>query len=348
MTEFIQFEKVQGRHGQWGHITLNRPKALNSLNGEMIMYLHHVLDECEKDLSVLGVIVQSVSEKAFCAGGDIRTLYDKGQTNPAEVLDFFAEEYRLNAKIYHYSKPYVCFLNGITMGGGVGISLHGSHAIAGENFRFAMPETAIGLFPDVGGSHLLHQCPDVYGLYLGLTGARIGREDAHALNLVEFCVDTVLQPKLIQDLHDLLPKEDIKSEVSAAIEKYHVEPKEETIFHRLPWINTVFSEKSVQEMMESLKLMSLKNSDIAQTYQDMLTRSPRSLAVTFEQLKRTEFLSMDDCLKMDYLLVSHFIETKDLYEGIRALIIDKDNQPKWDPPTLVDVTESIVSEYFNE
>jgi enoyl-CoA hydratase len=353
MSNFIQFEKIKGEFGLFGHITLNRTEALNALNLEMIASLHHVLDECEKDNKILAVIIQSASEKAFCAGGDIRALYDAGRSKDRSALEFFKQEYQLNKKIYHYSKPYICFLNGITMGGGVGISLHGSHAVAGENFRFAMPETAIGLFPDIGGIHLLHQCPGVFGLYLALTGAKLGRDDAYSLNLFDYSINLDQQLSVISQLHHLNLREEGRTKVTELLMKHHVESTSETIFHRLPWINEVFSENSLEKIMEHFRTY-VDNSfnaenhvEIEKIYNDLKTKSPMSLKVTFQQFQRTQYFSLDECLSLDYTLVSHFLQSNDLYEGIRALIIEKDHNPKWLPKKLEDISESMVNEYFD-
>lgn len=346
MNALIQFETKKCQYGQLGYITLNRPQALNALNMEMILVLDEILEKCEKDFDIMGIVVQSASEKAFCAGGDIRAMYEGGLKKDPQVLTFFEREYQLNRRIHHFSKPYISLLNGITMGGGVGISLHGSHCVAGENFKFAMPETAIGFFPDIGGSHLLHQCPGSYGVYLGLTGARLNREDAHALNLLDYCIDVNRQPEMIAQLHELDLREQAKSKISELLRHYHVEPVSETIFHHSPWINEIFSETSVEKIIEQLEKKAKDNPDIAKTLADLKVRSPMSLKVTLEQFKRTQFESLDDCLKMDYQLVQHFLKGHDLYEGVRALIVDKDNQPKWNPSILENVSEEMVSLYF--
>lgn len=348
MNTWIKTEEIKGNFGKFGHITLNRSEALNALNLEMIIALEEVLTRWEKNPSICAIIFQSSSEKAFCAGGDIRALYEAGLKNDPHVFEFFQKEYQLDNYIAHYTKPCISFLNGITMGGGVGISLHGHHRVAGENFKFAMPETAIGFFPDVGGGHLLNQCPGAFGIYLGLTGARVPQKEAYALNLVDYCIDITHQSSIIEKLHEL-DLRDIaaaQGKVSQLLHTAHQMPDIESVLEPWHWVNEIFSENSVESIIEKLEQSASDNALIAKTLNDLQTKSPLSLKVTFEQLKRTEFLSLDECLKLDYILVHHFFKDKDFYEGVRALIVDKDNNPQWQPSKLKDVSSEQVNGYF--
>lgn len=347
MNSCVKTEAIESKFGRFGHITLNRPEALNALNLEMVLALDEILSKWEKDPAILAVIIQSSSEKAFCAGGDIRALYDAGLKKDPHVFDFFKHEYQLDYCIANYSKPYISFLNGITMGGGVGISLHGHYRVAGEKFKFAMPETAIGFFPDVGGGHLLNQCPGAFGVYLGLTGARVSQQEAYTLNLVDYCIDVSHQPAVIEQLHQLdLRDTTAQSKVSQLLLNAHQAPEIEKVLEPLHWVNDIFSADSVESIIKELEKSANDNPLIEKTLNDLKTKSPLSLKVTLEQLKRTEFLSLEDCLKMDYVLVHHFLEDKDFYEGVRALIIDKDNQPQWQPDKLEKVSVDRVQEYF--
>ncbi len=350
MQSYILTEEIKGDFGQFGHITLNRPDALNALNLDMVTALSETLNRWESDPRILAVIIQSSSEKAFCAGGDIRSLYEAGLKKDPHVFDFFKQEYQLDCRIARYSKPYICFLNGITMGGGVGISLHGAHRVAGENFRFAMPETTIGFFPDVGGGHLLNQCPGSFGLYFGLTGARASQQEAYALNLVDYCINGVDQTRIIEQLHqlDLRDFQLAHSKVEELLHKASNTSASDNILEPLHWVNEVFSANSVESIMDKLeKAASEKHNPlIEKTLKDLKTKSPMSLKVTFEQLHRTQFLSLEDCFDMDYILVHHFLQDKDFYEGVRALIIDKDNRPQWQPAALTDISDESVSRYF--
>lgn len=357
MSQYIISEKIQGLHGKFGHITLNRPLALNALNLEMIIALDKILEEWEKDPTVLAVILQSSSEKAFCAGGDIRAVYDAGLKNDPISYEFFEREYKLNRRIHHYTKPYISFMNGINMGGGVGISLHGSHKIAGNNFKFAMPETTIGFFPDIGGAYLLNRCPGAYGVYLGLTGARLEREDALALKLINYCINTDKQLYTIEKLHDLDLRINAKEKVSHLLKMHHQENLTDhlSVLEKSSWINHVFSKESMEDIMNVLQKLQKSTSFtdteqffIQKTYLDLKKKSPISLKVTLEMLKHTknQNYTFDDCINVNAILVKHFLQDKDFYEGIRALIVDKDHQPQWNPARLEDISEEQIINYF--
>lgn len=339
----IQCEVIKNTYGLIGCMTLNRPEALNALNLEMILTIEQTLVTWEKDPKIFAVIVRSSSDKAFCAGGDIRAIYDGGHE---AALTFFQAEYALNARIYHYKKPYISFLNGITMGGGVGISLHGSHRVAGENFRFAMPETGIGFFPDIGSSYLLNRCPDGYGTYLGLTGAHIDRVDAYLLDLIDYCIQTADQPAIMEQLQACDLRTDAHKKIAAILNRYHYTSTASSVIGNMPWIAKVFSCSSMEDIMTCL----IELGEVTEkTRAELVKKAPLSLKVTLELLKRARIQesSLDECLKRDNIVVRHFIEGKDFYEGVRALIIDKDKTPHWTPTKLADVTKSMVDAYFN-
>ena len=196
MTDDILF----AQEGHIGMITLNRPKALNALTLPMILALQTQLDDWLHDAQIHAVIIQGAGDRAFCAGGDVRAIYDYGHEHHREKMEFFGQEYALNQFIYDFKKPYIAFMDGITMGGGVGVSLHGSHSVASQRFLFAMPETGIGFYPDIGASFLLSRCPGLMGVYLGLTGARLGAVNARALGLVKHIIDKAQWPKVVASL----------------------------------------------------------------------------------------------------------------------------------------------------
>lgn len=348
MTTFIQFDMIEGRFGPFGQITLNRPEALNALNLEMIQAMNEQLIAWEEDTHIQAVIIQSNSEKAFCAGGDIRALYEAGLKKEASAITFFQQEYALNYRIHAYAKPYISFLNGITMGGGVGISLHGSHRIAGENFRFAMPETAIGFFPDIGGSYLLNHCPGSFGMYLGLTGARVNQNDAFALNLTDYSIPVATQQDVKLALYDLDLRMDAHEQVSAVLDTFHNASQHNltTIYETLPWVNDVFSQSSVENIMSKLSEWAQTHPLAERALLDLQLKSPLSLKITFELLKRMRNQSLAVCLKTDEQLAHQFFAHSDFYEGVRALIIDKDNSPQWKPKTLVEISPAMVNAYF--
>lgn len=338
MTEDVLFTQEE----QLGIITLNRPKALNALNVAMILAIQQQLSLWKTDMHVKAVVIRAVSGNAFCAGGDVRWLYQM-KDNRAEQLSFFWHEYRLNYFIHTFGKPYIALMDGITMGGGVGIALHGSHPVASERFVFAMPETSIGLFPDIGASYLLNRCPQSQGIYLGLTGDKLDAYAALKSGLVKHVVTSGDMDKLMDALKTADLSGDAHSKVSRLIQAYQLkdesEYKEETGL-----INELFSQSSLALIMASLT--NHPNAKMQQIGEMLSQKSPLSLALTFEQLQRAKSLSLAECLAMDFGLVTHFMADHDFYEGIRALLIDKDKNPQWNPARLDLVSSQKISSYF--
>ncbi|WP_419420657.1 enoyl-CoA hydratase/isomerase family protein [Legionella sp. D16C41] len=327
---------------QLGIITLTRPQALNAINLPMIKAMQQQLLLWEKNDSIKAIVIQSELEKAFCAGGDVRWLYETGLKNKTEQMQFFWHEYRLNHYIHHLKKPYIALLNGITMGGGVGISLHGSYAVANEKFIFAMPETGIGLFPDIGASYLLARCPGEIGLYLALTGNRLNAEEAYAAGLVNYLISNNDLTTVIPRLCEL----DLSQNSHEQIKNFFqtLAKNSDLTFPNSEKINYYFAKSSVLDIISSLK----ESDDpwALATLKTLEQKSPLSLAVTFEQINRAKSLSMAECVKMDYRLVGHFMQDHDFYEGIRALLIDKDKNPRWSPDNLKAITPALVANYF--
>lgn len=335
---------VFAQEGQLGFITLNRPQALNALTLDMIKNLQQQLLLWEKDNSIHAVIIQGNGGKAFCAGGDVRWLYEAGLSKNPEQMQFFWHEYRLNQYIHCFPKPYIALMDGITMGGGVGISLHGSYPIATENFIFAMPETGIGFFPDIGASYLLARCPDASGIYLGLTGNRIQAQDAKALGLIK----QILPANQIQDfIHDLA-NTDLSSnahkKVDVCLNNLMIPIEEIPIEEHIKAIKRCFSHSTVEEIFYALEA---EDSEWATTVLNNLRhKAPLSLKVTLKQIQKAKNMSMSECISMDYCLVSQFMRDPDFYEGIRALLVDKDKSPLWQPNSLQHVTAATVADYF--
>lgn len=327
-----------------GIITLNRPRALNALTLEMIDALRMQLSLWEDNPAIHAIVIQAVEGRAFCAGGDVRFIYDLGVGAYSDIMNFFAHEYALNHFISTLKKPYIALMDGLTMGGGVGISLHGSHGVATENFRFAMPETGIGFFPDIGSSYLLSRCPKPFGLYLGLTGRQIGAFDAKALQLVQHVIPSERLALVIEHLKACDLSIDAHQRVSALLQRFeqlaHVEPLNEIAAD----VGAHFGQSTLEAIMTSLN--DDKREWPQQTFQLLLQKSPLSLKVTFEQLKRAQSLTLDLCLQMDYGLTSHFMQNVDFYEGVRALLVDRDNTPHWQPEQLVQVTQAMIAKYF--
>lgn len=323
-----------------GMIIINRPKALNAINLEMVRKIYKHLKKCEKSKSLM--IIKGTGEKAFCAGGDVRALVDAGPTE--ESKSFFREEYTTNALIGNYKIPYIAIIDGITMGGGVGLSVHGKYRVATDRTLFAMPETAIGLFPDVGGSYFLPRLQGKLGLYLGLTGYRLrGADVFHAGIATHFC-----ESSKIPDLEAALLNCPDADDVPDLLQSFHSKPEKPfSLQPVLEQINKNFAASSVEGILESLQN---DDSDWAKKTLEVLCKvSPTSLKITYRQLELGSQLSLAQCLIMEYRLAVRHLEPKaDFKEGVRALLIDKDQSPKWKPATLAEVTEEHLQWFFSK
>lgn len=327
-----------------GVVTLNRPKALNALNFSMIQALYQQLLQWQHDDDIHAVVIQAAEGKAFCAGGDIKWLYETGKSNLALALSFFEQEYRLNQLIHDYPKPYIAIMNGMTMGGGVGVSLHGSHPVATQQFVFAMPETTIGFFPDIGASYLLAHCPDETGIYLGLTGERLNAEEAFELGLVKHVVQATDVSLLLQALVAADLSRNSAQKVTACLEAFTKPKLNSSIHAHRSMINQCFQYNSMQSILQALQEM---DDAWSTNHLNLLKqRSPLSLCVTLKQLKAAKALSLEACLAMDMTLVKHFMQGHDFYEGVRALLIDKDQTPRWQPAHWDATIDQMVADYF--
>ena len=325
---------VEGRAG-W--IVLNRPGALNALTLHMFRALHAQLHAWENDGRVERIVIEGAGDKAFCAGGDIRALYEWGLAMDPQFLDLFREEYVLNTYIKYYPKPYIALMDGITMGGGVGVSVHGSHRIVTEATTFAMPETGIGLFPDVGGTYFMPRCPGETGMYMGLTGARLKAGDALYAGVGTSFVPRDRLPALRQALKTF-------ADVDEAIQQYAGKADPETLSMHRGAIDRHFLQGSVEDVVDSLKAdpgeWAQKQAAI------MATKSPTSLKICHRQLREGMTLDFRSCMRLEYRIVNRIFTGHDFFEGTRAVVIDKDNAPQWKPATLADVSASEVDLYF--
>jgi enoyl-CoA hydratase/carnithine racemase len=329
--EEIRFE----RKGRAGVVTMTRPQALNAITHRMINALSRALDAWETDPSI-DLVLLTGEGRAFSAGGDIMAVYEGGKAGRPPV-EFFADEYRLNARVPRFSKPYVSLIDGIVMGGGVGLSFHGSHRVLTENAQFAMPEVGIGFFPDVGGSHLLPGLEGSFGVYLALTGERIRYGDALWSGLATHAVKAADQAAIIRHLTET-------GDVDAALSSYTVRTAAETTQPVLEAIRRHFSKGSLAEIIASLEAVG--DEFASRTLATLAQRSPTSLNVAFRQISAGRFLSMDDCMRMEFRILVRMLQGHDFYEGIRAAIVDKDRQPKWRPEGLGAVTPGDVEPYF--
>jgi enoyl-CoA hydratase/carnithine racemase len=329
---YIKSEK----RGPLGLLTLDRPQALNALTHGMIKALAAQLQAWAVDDAIKCVAIRGAGERAFCAGGDIRAVQQAVAAGRArDGADLLRDEYRLNARIGAYPKPYIAFLHGVTMGGGAGLSVHGRTRLADDTLAFAMPETAIGFIPDVGSSYFLSRLPDAIGMYLGLTGTRIGQGDALDAGLVTHAV----RKQDFESVIDGLARGEAVDQTIAAF-AYKAAPGPLRQHRRS--IATFFGAASVEAVLERLDR---DGGDFARSVsQEIRTRSPTSLKLVFRQLRQARQLTLDQCLAMELRLALRVLEAHDFREGVRAALVDKDRNPKWQPSALAAVGD--LDEYF--
>ena len=327
--------------GAAGVVILDRPKALNALSLAMVRKLARALDAWESDPKVERVVVMSAIEKAFCAGGDIRALHDLGRAGRQdEMLAFWSEEYVLNARIKHYPKPYISLIDGIVMGGGVGISLHGSHRIAGDRYLFAMPEVSIGFFPDVGATHALPRLPGAAGIYLALTGDRVGAADALAIGLATHAVPSAL----MAELADALTRREALDDILAG---FSHDPGPVKLAAERKTIAECFGAASLPEMLLRLEKAAAAGSAFAgKLRQTLAVKSPTSVAIAFEQMRCGAGMDFAEAMRTEFRIVSRVIHGHDFYEGVRAVVIDKDHAPQWRPATIDALDAAAIQAYF--
>jgi enoyl-CoA hydratase len=315
--------------GRLGLVTLNRPQALNAFTLDMYRRLDPVLRAWETDPAIGAVLIQGTGDRAFCAGGDIRAIYEAGRgtgPDPGLTRDFFREEYRLIRRVHRYAKPYIALIDGITMGGGAGMALNGRYRVATERTVFAMPENGIGLFPDVGATRFLNACPGRIGRYLGLTGARLGAADALYCGLATHFVPFAW-------LDDLLATV-ARGEDFAA---FATDPGPPPLQARQAEIDRLFAADTVEAIVAGL------DEDLRKA---VGRGSPTSLKIFLRQMDVRRDYDLDAALKLEFRISQHVMAGHDFYEGVRALIIDRDQAPKWRPATLGEVDEAMVEAYF--
>ncbi|ALV29396.1 enoyl-CoA hydratase/isomerase family protein [Pannonibacter phragmitetus] len=327
--------------GQAGLITLNRPKALNALSHGMVKAIAARLDDWETNPAITRIVLRGSGEKAFCAGGDIRQVYDMGAVqglkSAPEQTSFFADEYILNSRIKHFPKPWVSLIDGIVMGGGVGLSVHGSHRVGTEKTLFAMPETGIGFFPDVGGSYFLPRMPRCTGYYCALTSARLKQADALLTGVLTHALASASIPVLTDALCAGEP-------VEAAIARHAGEAGPAPLLEVMDELERAFGLASVDQIWQAL---AASDSDFARNCLGMLaSKSPTSLALTFEQLNRGAELDFNGCMRMEFRIVSEILKHTDFYEGVRSVLVDRDNAPRWQAASLAEVDRTGLAAYF--
>jgi enoyl-CoA hydratase len=332
------------RRGTAGLVTLNRPHALNAVTHPMVRALARQLVEWADDGAVTRVVVTAADGRAFSAGGDLRALYDLARAGRHDkALSFWRDEYRLNALIKRYRKPYVALIDGIAMGGGVGVSIHGSHRAAGDGFSFAMPEVGIGFFPDVGATWFLPRLPGEFGTFCALTGERVQAADGVRAGLATHRVSSAQFPDLRDALCSAVP-------VDALLNAFAIAPEAGPVTARQPAIDRLFKADRIEDILAALEAEGAArgaDADFARAAAaTMRTKSPLSLKLALAQLRRGRQLDFDACMRTELRIVSRVVYGHDFYEGIRAVIIDKDQAPRWQPGSLADVTEAEVARHF--
>jgi len=328
--------------GNAGRITLNRPRAMNALTLGMVRGMHSALTEWAEDPAVHLVVVDGAGERGLCAGGDIRTLYDAAMAGDlSTAATFFREEYQLNYLVSQYPKPYVALMDGIVMGGGIGISGHASHRVVTERSVIAMPETSIGFVSDVGGTYLLGTALDELGTHLGLTAERIGGADAILCGLADVFVASCDLGTLIEDLK--------KCETVVALDHrlraYAAALPPGLLERQRAWIKECYAAHSVEEILAALSARPEPEAHAA--VQEIKKRSPASLKVTLEALRRARQLNeLGDCLRQEFCISLACLGRPDFVEGVRAVIIEKGRKPMWNPARLEEVSPDLVEQYF--
>jgi len=342
----VEPDLIARREGSAGIIRLNRPKAINAVTLEMFRDIDKALDQFEADPAVAVIVLEGAGERGLCAGGDIRALYESSKVRGDLGKVLWREEYILNARIAKFPKPYVAFMDGIVMGGGVGLSAHSRHRVVTERTKLAMPEVGLGFFPDVGGTWLLSRSPGEIGSYFGLTGQTMNGPDAiHAR-----FADAVVPSSKLSALREVLTKirpATMSSEVKALIDGFATGETSGPVAAKQPQIDAWFAHDRMEDIIAALKR---DGSELAQaTLKTLSEKSPRGMVVTLKLLRLARSSSsLEACLVREYRAALEVFRSDDFREGVRAAVIDKDRNPKWSPSQIEDVTPAMVAPYFAE
>jgi len=339
-----QSEVIVERRGTAGLIRLNRPKALNSLTIPMVRTIAAALDEFAGDQAVASVLVMGEGERGFCAGGDIRAIHLSGRSGDGLAETFWREEFRLNHRIASYPKPYVALMDGITMGGGVGLASHGRHRIVTERTRLAMPETGIGYFPDVGATWLLPRTPGESGTWMALTGLDINASDAIYTGLADVYMSSSRLEEAVHRLTNLSAGSS-SDDVDAVLRDLSEQVDEGRLQANAAMIDRAFHFNRVEDIASALAAE--EGEFAAETRRVMLTRSPTSLKLALRLLRAgRQSRTLGECLARELGACMHVLHGPDFYEGVRAAVIDKDRNPKWSPPTIALVNDEMIGRFF--
>ena len=349
--ETLQDEVLAEVRNHIGHLTLNRPAGLNAITLNMVRSLTSQLQAWADDPQVYAVVLRGAGEKAFCAGGDIRSLYDSFKNGDTLHEDFFVEEYALDLAIHHYRKPVLALMDGFVLGGGMGLVQGADLRVVTERSRLGMPEVAIGYFPDVGGSDFLPRIPGEVGSYLGVTGVQIRAADALYCGLADWYLDSNKLADLDQKLDHLQWHDSALKDLQGVLAKLAVQQLPDAPLAALrPAIDHFFGLPDVPSIVEQLQAVTVADSHewALNTAHLMQTRSPLAMAVTLQMLRKGRRLSLEQCFALELHLDRQWFKRGDLIEGVRALIIDKDKTPRWNPPTLHGLSVAHVESFFQQ
>src|SRR5450432_2276037 len=337
---------IARREGSAGIIRLNRPKAINAVTLEMFRDVDKALDRFEADPAVAVILLEGAGERGLCAGGDIRALWESSKVRGDLGRILWREEYILNARIAKFPKPYVAFMDGIVMGGGVGLSAHGSHRVVTERTKLAMPEVGLGFFPDVGGTWLLPRAPGEIGTYFGLTGQTMNGPDAIYAGFADAVVPSMRLPALREVMTTVRPGT-LPGEVKVLIDGFATGEAAGPVAAMQSRIDAWFAHDRMEDIVASLKR---EGSELARsTLKTLAEKSPRGMVVTLRLLRLARnSASLEDCLVREYRAALEVFRSDDFREGVRAAVIDKDRNPKWSPPAIEDVTPAMIAPYFAE
>ncbi|MDJ0317482.1 enoyl-CoA hydratase/isomerase family protein [Arthrobacter antibioticus] len=325
------------RSGQLGHLVLNRPQAMNALNHAMVKAVAQALDEWETDDGVATVLISGAGERGLCAGGDIVSIYHDARTGGNSSEQFWRDEYHLNARIERYPKPIVTLMDGVVLGGGVGISAHASHRIVTERSRIGMPETGIGFVPDVGGTYLLSRAPGEMGTHAGLTGSMVSGADAIAMGMASHYVDSGLLPTLVAELAE--------RNASTVVARYGQLPPESALGKQRWWIDEAYAPDCVETILE--RLARVGDPAATAAAEKIAAKSPTAVAVTLAALRRARLQpSLEAALNQELRVSLRALRWPDFAEGIRAQLVDKDRNPQWSPASAAEVPHDVVEGAF--
>jgi enoyl-CoA hydratase len=346
MTEAVEGDLIARREGFAGIIRLNRPKAINAVTLEMFRDIDKALDAFETDPDVAVIVLEGAGERGLCAGGDIRALWESSKVKGDLGKILWREEYILNARIAKFPKPYVAFMDGIVMGGGVGLSAHASHRVVTERTKLAMPEVGLGFFPDVGGTFLLSRAPAEIGTYFGLTGQTMNGADAIYARFADAVVPSSKLPALREALTKVRPGT-TSSEIKTLIDGFATSESAGPVAAMQSKIDGWFARDRMEDIVAALRR---DGSELAQsTLKTLHEKSPRGMVVTLQLLRLARASSsLEECLVREYRAALEVFASDDFREGVRAAVIDKDRSPKWSPPRIEDVTPEMVAPYFAE